>query len=633
MDALKKTVSTIASRVSKEAADLSTALVDLGQGHLFEDWDVAAEGAKSAAYDALTRHLVKLDGVYPGGLRAYVTNARTLLAQSAKGLNPFEGWVPSVPKGDRLEFDTDAFTAAEARGMEEISKAAFVLVAGGLGERLGYGGIKIELPLETTSGISYLEHYCRSILALQARARITSGSSNLELPLAIMTSGDTHDMTVKLLNKYDNFGMSKDQLTIVKQEKVPALVNNDAAFVLNEQKDGLVTKPHGHGDIHILLAQYGVAEKWAKEGREWLVFFQDTNGLVFRAVPAAIGVSASNSFHVNSLTVPRAPGEAVGGICRLVHEGEGKDLTVNVEYNQLDPLLRATTQPEGDVAAKDTPGVSPFPGNINVLVFNIQKYAAVLARTGGSIPEFVNPKYKDEQKTLFKKPTRLECMMQEYPKLLGPEDAVGFTQMPRWLCFSAVKNNIVDAAVKCKKTGHAESAASGESDYYALNRKVMASFGVKIAPYASAGEGGSIATREFSPGIPMKMGAAVVLMPSFGTTVAELRSRFPSPASVNISDKSSLILDGDISIEQLELNGSLSIRAAPGSKVVVKSLSVSNSGNEMVPTTEGDSEPMRIRGYRMRRNEMLSIEIEEPGLHVINMDKVADAGSHKLKLY
>ena len=34
--------------------------------------------------------------------------------------------------------------------------------------------------------------------------------------------------------------------------------------------------------------------------------------------------------------------------------------TLNVEYNQLDPLLRATTQPQGDV--NDATGFSPFPG-------------------------------------------------------------------------------------------------------------------------------------------------------------------------------------------------------------------------------------------------------------------------------
>lgn len=43
------------------------------------------------------------------------------------------------------------------------------------------------------------------------------------------------------------------------------------------------------------------------------------------------------------------------------------------------------------------------------------------------IPEFVNPKYADETRTLFKSPTRLECMMQDYPKLLSSKGEVGFT--------------------------------------------------------------------------------------------------------------------------------------------------------------------------------------------------------------
>lgn len=41
-----------------------------------------------------------------------------------------------------------------------------------------------------------------------------------------------------------------------------------------------------------------------------------------------------------------------------------------------------------------------------------------MIRTKGVITEFVNPKYADDTKTKFKAPTRLECMMQDYPKLL-----------------------------------------------------------------------------------------------------------------------------------------------------------------------------------------------------------------------
>jgi hypothetical protein len=89
--------------------------------------------------------------------------------------------------------------------------------------------------------------------------------------------------------------------------------------------------------------------------------------------------------------VARKPGEAVGAICQLAHK-DGRNLTINVEYNQLEPLLKATINPKGDAA--DATGFSPFPGNTNVLIFAIQPYAEVLKATSGAIPEFVNPKYK-----------------------------------------------------------------------------------------------------------------------------------------------------------------------------------------------------------------------------------------------
>ena len=52
------------------------------------------------------------------------------------------------------------------------------------------------------------------------------------------------------------------------------------------------TKPHGHGDVHMLLHSSGLAGAWLAQGFKWVCFFQDTNGLVFRALPAALGAHA-----------------------------------------------------------------------------------------------------------------------------------------------------------------------------------------------------------------------------------------------------------------------------------------------------------------------------------------------------
>lgn len=60
--------------------------------------------------------------------------------------------------------------------------------------------------------------YIESILALQAKA-----GGNAQLPLAIMTSGDTHERTLNLLEEKSYFGMQPAQVTLLKQEKVRAL--------------------------------------------------------------------------------------------------------------------------------------------------------------------------------------------------------------------------------------------------------------------------------------------------------------------------------------------------------------------------------------------------------------------------
>ena len=49
-----------------------------------------------------------------------------------------------VPSGEVLTFGDDKFMQYEELGVKEVRNAAFVLVAGGLGERLGYNGIKVE---------------------------------------------------------------------------------------------------------------------------------------------------------------------------------------------------------------------------------------------------------------------------------------------------------------------------------------------------------------------------------------------------------------------------------------------------------------------------------------------------------
>lgn len=53
----------------------------------------------------------------------------------------------------------------------------------------------------------------------------------------------------------------------VPARQVAALVDNDAHMTMLEGSAyELDTKPHGHGDVHTLLASTGIAAKWDSEG-------------------------------------------------------------------------------------------------------------------------------------------------------------------------------------------------------------------------------------------------------------------------------------------------------------------------------------------------------------------------------
>jgi len=574
---------------------------EMGQRHLLEGWESAAAEDKRR----LIHQIVAMDERYPedatglAGLNAYVAHARVLLAEAAAEKNPFEGFAVEVPDGEVMKIGSDAFRADEVAGMGAIQDAVFVLVAGGLGERLGFDGIKVELPAETLTCASFLETYITALLHMQTRA---GADPDRAVPLVIMTSEDTHDKTLALLEEHDYFGMPREQIHFISQANVPALCDNEARFVAEDSDPfALQTKPHGHGDVHTLMHTSGLLPKFAGEGRKHVVFFQDTNVLAFKAIPAALGVSLRRNLAMNSLTVPRSPGEAAGAICKLVRPGE-PPLVINVEYNQLDALLKSSGL-GGDTA--DASGHSPYPGNVNTLIFHLPTYAAALDATGGSMPEFVNPKYADAAKTAFKKPTRLECMMQDLPKLLPPSANVGFTSFERWFSFSPVKNSIPEAIKAAASGVYAASPGAGEAAVFACHAELLRTAGAAVDESPPAVE---------HLDLPLTLYPAVAITPRFALTVDELCKRVPGADQVRVSARSSLILDGDIILHSLALDGGLALRVCPGATVHVRGAAVTNDGWPCAPIEPG-SEPrgVSIRGYSMDQSNGLQIEVTEPG--------------------
>nr|AGT16408.1 UDP-sugar pyrophosphorylase [Saccharum hybrid cultivar R570] len=589
--------------LAPDEVELAKMLLNEGQIHLFEHWPEPGvdDDKKRGFFDQVRR----LNSSYPGGLVSYIQNAKKLLADS-KLIN-FA--VPSlqVPSGEVLNFGDDNFVSLEAAEIKEARNAAFVLVAGGLGERLGYKGIKVALPRETTTGKCFLQHYIESILALQeASCKMVDDGCQTKIPFVIMTSDDTNALTIKLLESNSYFGMEPSQVKLLKQEKVACLADNDARLALDpSDKYKIQTKPHGHGDVHSLLYSSGLLEQWKSEGRKWVLFFQDTNGLLFNAIPSALGVSATKGYNVNSLAVPRKAKEAIGGITKLTHV-DGRTMVINVEYNQLDPLLRATGHPDGDANCET--GYSPYPGNINQLILELGPYIEELKKTHGAISEFVNPKYTDSTKTAFKSSTRLECMMQDYPKTLPPSAKVGFTVMDTWLAYAPVKNNPEDAA-KVPKGNPYHSATSGEMAIYKANSLILRKAGAQIAdPVVDTFNGQDV-----------EVWPRITWSPRWGLTFKSVKEKVHDNSSV--SQRSALVINGqNVFLEGLSLDGTLIVNVVDEAEVKLTG-HVQNKGWTIQHVDYKDTsekEEIRIRGFKFEKVEQLEVNYTEPGKHSLS---------------
>ena len=286
---------------------------------------------------------------------------------------------------------------------------------------------------------------------------------------------------------------------------------------------------------------------------------------------------------VNSITIPRIPGEAVGAICKLTNAETNVSHTINVEYNILDSLLKEKWNPLGDI--KNENGKSFFPGNLNILIFNLPHYLETLNRTKGLMPEFVNPKYADQEKTKFKSPTRLECLMQDYP-LLIPGEKIGFVMYERLFSFSPCKNNLEDATNKHKLCLPSESGFSIETDSFQSNCEVLEKLG--LIDIVDKDKFTSVDVCGIN--IPFKH-PKLIIKPSFAITLKDLKNRIKGKLRLGVN--STVVLEGTEGIvENLEvLDGSLFYNNGK----------VTKSGRyEYVPLKESEGENYeKMRGFKL----------------------------------
>ena len=138
---------------SLSSAQILQLLKDVNQDHIIKKYEAATQQEK----EEFEKQIIHLEKVYPGGIREYIKRATILLENSKNNVNPFNDYTPSVPEGFNVKVGNSDFYELEKLGCEELKDACFVMVAGGLGERLGYSDIKIGIETELITKRKFIQ--------------------------------------------------------------------------------------------------------------------------------------------------------------------------------------------------------------------------------------------------------------------------------------------------------------------------------------------------------------------------------------------------------------------------------------------------------------------------------------------
>ena len=222
------------------------------------------------------------------------------------------------------------------------------------------------------------------------------------------------------------------------------------------------------------------------------------------------------------------------------------------------------------------------------------------------VPEFVNPKFNANR--TFKKPARLECMMQDYPQLLEG-GSVGFVTLTRKAVreYAPVKNSPESAIDKVKQGLDAHCASSGEADFYALH-----------GDFLRCGRDVVIGGKEpgVYRGLSVEMPPRIVLSPSFALIEDDIISKVKG---VTVQRGATLIVEGEGSVELedvvVEEGAALRISTVKGVELRVLGLTVKNDGYRV--EAPGVTKAEVIRGFRIVKRDETHLKFEEPGSYAV----------------
>lgn len=151
-------------------------------------------------------------------------------------------------------------------------KAAIVILAGGMGSRLGHAAPKGTFPVAPVSQKSLFQIHFEKITCLR---------KHYDAPILIyvMTNRSSHDETRAYFKENNFFGIPEKEVFFFAQNEVPILNPQDGSFFFTPNGQ-ICFGPDGHGGLIAALETTGAGDSMRKNGIETLNTFHVDNPLV-----------------------------------------------------------------------------------------------------------------------------------------------------------------------------------------------------------------------------------------------------------------------------------------------------------------------------------------------------------------
>lgn len=229
---------------------------------------------------------------------------------------------------DEIEENKELFKEIGVKALKE-GKVALVLLAGGMGTRLGSEEPKGMFNIGETKDVYIFQRLVENLLDVVKLVE-------KDLYFFIMTSDKNHTKTVHFFQEHNYFGYNPDYVKFFMQEMAPATDYDGKVYM--ESKSTISNSPNGNGGWFSSMKKWGILDIVHEENIEYLNVFTVDNVLQKMADPYFVGATIHHQVEVGAKVVRKAsPDEKVGVMCLE----DGKPSVI--EYYEMTDELRNMT--------------------------------------------------------------------------------------------------------------------------------------------------------------------------------------------------------------------------------------------------------------------------------------------------